>query len=1273
MDPLKSYFGRLLQEEIGPMIMVLTTPLAEDACQKNGLNFVELLLPFSSFTKLNVPVRTANDQPYRIQMFKLRLAYACDIHLQNYEVAEERLKKVVLDANHNILPHLTSEPPELQNLLKKSDLCPSWIETFNKELIRTLSFSEHEAFDHPVACLLVVSSKDEQPINRFVDLLNTDQFPSLLNDGVMDPKILKHYLVLHDRQDGSPDKVSNILAEMRSTFGSNCKFLCINSAEARSDDGKDVPWMPYGSHILHGDNTARLLSSEDINGVRDFMQDLSSNYIIPHMEQKIRILNQQVAATRRGFRNQIKNLWWRKGKEDAPESPDGPTYTFSSIESQIRVLADYAFMLRDYELALSNYRLLSTDYKLDKAWKRYAGVQEMTGLCYFMLDQSRKDSDYCMETAFTTYLKIGSSSQRNASRCGLWWAEMLKARGQFKDAANIYFRISNEEPSLDAAVMLEQASYCYLLSIPPMLRKYGFHLVLSGNRYYISDQRHHAIRAYRNALFVYRENGWSYISDHVHYNVGRWYSFIGVLDLAIKHMLEVLACSHQSLATQNVFLNEFSHVVQSMGKKFEVYNLRLPVINMASLKVFYEDFRTYASPSDVHVSENLWQSLEEELVPSAATSRSNWLDSQIKSSSRRNNDSAVCVAGEAVVVELEFQNPLQVAVPVSEISLICELTAKSEGTETDSSALNTPPDGDFERPCNNDSSFMLSKLDVILETGEKKRIQLEVCPKREGLLKITGVRWTLSDTVIGYRYFEFDMKGKQKKGRRPLSSLGTNLEFLVIKGLPKLEACIQHLPKKIFTGDLRPLLLKLRNPSEFSVKNIKMKISHPRYLITGNIEELNMDFPKYSENPESAVIKEAPAIAIPNFKSFLFAFPDDAKVQGETCLTWPLWFHAGLSGKISLYVSIYYEVESCSNNMTYRILRMHHDLEVLPSIDVSFNITPCKSSLHEFFVQMDIVNKTKLDSFSFHQLSSVGNMWEISALPTTLYICPVQTLLAGQALSCFFKLKDCRKNSSNEEHLSGCDLLMASQDNKEVIDVSKSPMVEFHQFERYHQVKSSKGDLGKVDFILISKMAKTDTVIEPVEQPKLLTNHTCHISISSKCPISWQMSGSRMINHDFSTSFCEASFHLRVQNCSDSVVSIRLVTYDVMPGRKHSEVGKLSDSSGNGSGWNDISLVNDIKVVSSVQGNRPKKLSTESQSPFIWCALSSTKLDLQPLSSSEIPLKICLFTPGTYDLSNYELYWELNPSERITGASKTCTSGTVSGHPFYLTAIQLQH
>ena len=31
-------------------------------------------------------------------------------------------------------------------------------------------------------------------------------------------------------------------------------------------------------------------------------------------------------------------------------------------------------------------------------------LQEMSGLCYFMLDQSRKDAEYYMENAFTTYL-----------------------------------------------------------------------------------------------------------------------------------------------------------------------------------------------------------------------------------------------------------------------------------------------------------------------------------------------------------------------------------------------------------------------------------------------------------------------------------------------------------------------------------------------------------------------------------------------------------------------------------------------------------------------------------------------------------------------------------------------------------------------------------------------------------------------------------------------------------------------------------------------------
>lgn len=55
------------------------------------------------------------------------------------------------------------------------------------------------------AGILVASSKDEEPLNKFTDLFNMDQTP-LVNEGAMDPKMLKHYVLLHDNQDGSTER-----------------------------------------------------------------------------------------------------------------------------------------------------------------------------------------------------------------------------------------------------------------------------------------------------------------------------------------------------------------------------------------------------------------------------------------------------------------------------------------------------------------------------------------------------------------------------------------------------------------------------------------------------------------------------------------------------------------------------------------------------------------------------------------------------------------------------------------------------------------------------------------------------------------------------------------------------------------------------------------------------------------------------------------------------------------------------------------------------------
>ena len=82
-----------------------------------------------------------------------------------------------------------------------------------------------------------------------MDLFNTDLLPSLLKEGAMDPKILKHYVLIHDNEEGPADKANEILLEMKGTskFKQFVAETCPNSAK-----------HPY--HVSAG-NTARTIKN----------------------------------------------------------------------------------------------------------------------------------------------------------------------------------------------------------------------------------------------------------------------------------------------------------------------------------------------------------------------------------------------------------------------------------------------------------------------------------------------------------------------------------------------------------------------------------------------------------------------------------------------------------------------------------------------------------------------------------------------------------------------------------------------------------------------------------------------------------------------------------------------------------------------------------------------------------------------------------------------------------------------------------------------------
>ncbi|CAH9127748.1 unnamed protein product [Cuscuta epithymum] len=1274
-DPANSTLGGMLLNEITPAVMVLRTPLVEESCQKNGISLIEMLSPFCNFNNIDVPVRTASDQAYRLKKFKLRLFYSADIRQPNVEVAKERLKQVITHAGEGDLSDFCTDPPHIEAVLNSSQLefVPSWFQFFNRELVRSVSFSEHEAFDHPVACILAVSSKDEDPINKLVDLFNTNQLPPLLNDGFMDPNILKHFVLVHNNQDGPPEKATKILADMRVTFGVNdCHLLCINSSADGTADHQVNFWASSKNDTASSQKPCSFLSLDDIEELKTFMHGLSSKHIIPHMEQKIRNLNQQVSATRKGFRNQIKNLWWRKGKDDTAENQSSSMYTFSSTESQIRVLADYAFMLHDYELALSNYRLLSTDYKLDKAWKHYAGVQEMMGLTYFMLDQSRKDAEYCMENAFTAYIKLGPSGQRNATRCGLWWVEMLKSRDEFKEAASVYFRISGEEP-LHSAVLLEQSSYCYLFCTPPMLRKYGFHLILSGDLYKKCDQIKHAIRTYRGALSVFEGTSWSRIRDHVHFNIGKWFAFLGAYDMAIKNMLEVLSCGHQSKTTQELFLRDFFQIVQKTGKTFEVPTLELPVINIPSIRVVFEDHRTYASHAAAIVNESVWQSLEEEMVPTFSTSKSNWLELQSKILPKKCKDSNICVAGEAIMVDVEFKNPLLIPISVSNVSLICEHSAKSDAAVSDVTNSNshqydkdsTIPvvSGDFNSVA---SSYTLSEVDIVLGGGETTMVQLNVTPKTEGTLKIVGVRWKLSGYVAGFLEFATDLSRKRVRKTKTKSkrSLTNNLQFVVIKSLPKLKASIAPLPKALYVGDLRPITLELKNSSGIPVKNLKMKVSPPRFLQIGHEDSRSMEFPacleKETESTQNHIQSQTTKAS-----DGVFVFPEDMVIIEGSPSLWNIWLRAAVPGNISLYITLYYEIEDMTSVMKYRTLRMQFNLKVLPSIDVSFHINPRPAKTQELLVRMDIVNRTSGESFQVHQLSSVRNKWEMSLVEPMNNVVSADHLIAGQAVSYYLKLKNCRKPVGEKEIASsrGADVKLNRASSELLLDVHRSPLFEFHNCERFHHGTPVQEHQDMVDFILICRQRQSDDK-SGKSSLNVFTHHACHCRVNTS-PIWWLLDGPSTVTHNFTSAFfCEIKLKMTVHNSSDTHhVSVQVSPAD-FPANPSNTVSSSEV------GWHELGP----DLVTPRASLKTHSEWAVTSMPCVWSGSSWTHFSLDPLSSIEIPLHISIFSPGTYDLSNYSLHWSRLSSSHAgndRNLSKP-SSGTCRGHPYFITVLPQQ-
>ena len=436
-----------------------------------------------------------------------------------------------------------------------------WLIRYREGLDRATDGLPHDLINCPPLVLLVCTATNEitKPENVLQEFYQSNHaLPSVYRKKIYDPSAMRQeVLVLHDNNDHD----NNLLSEralrqlLRSRFGANAALLRINSTshETAAALAKQETSDPWGGKGQKG----TFLSDNDKVLLRRYFQSLLTTALLPSMERRIADLNAVVSERKKGMRNLVKSFW-RKPKDETTgsvgtnnaygQSTSGRAkgedvqYRYDSIESQTLLLADTLFLMEDYENALSTYRLIRDDYKSDKALVHYGKVLEMIALCMFQLEPHLRPREIfnTIEQALVSYTRAAeeerirndamsrqtgelnvrhstsnSSITRLATRLSLVMAlsSGTIARSRSLECADLLASVSSYESSLGAAVLMEQSSVFYYKA--RMSRKYAFHMLMGGHMFQKSGQHHHAFRCFASAMYIYRNEMWGVLYNHI--------------------------------------------------------------------------------------------------------------------------------------------------------------------------------------------------------------------------------------------------------------------------------------------------------------------------------------------------------------------------------------------------------------------------------------------------------------------------------------------------------------------------------------------------------------------------------------------------------------------------------------------------------------------------------------------------------------------------------------------------------------------------------------
>ncbi|KAG5681973.1 hypothetical protein PVAND_011372 [Polypedilum vanderplanki] len=229
-----------------PLIGSTCSQLAEEICHKNNLNFVQLIQPFSKIsTEAHFRDSTAG---VSVSVRGLRLNI-CDV---DYRPPQTLLaRKMLNESVSNNTDYDKTREIKIHN--QEPITIPErhlWFEEWREVFFSVQFPSDHEFTRHLLACLIVVSSSDSNPVEQANHLTKKIKMmqnitPPKLPKWISTDDALNCYLMLHDGSLGDISKAQQGFENLKAAFGDNrCFLIQINSLKEPNTSQIDH-WIKY--------------------------------------------------------------------------------------------------------------------------------------------------------------------------------------------------------------------------------------------------------------------------------------------------------------------------------------------------------------------------------------------------------------------------------------------------------------------------------------------------------------------------------------------------------------------------------------------------------------------------------------------------------------------------------------------------------------------------------------------------------------------------------------------------------------------------------------------------------------------------------------------------------------------------------------------------------------------------------------------------------------------------------------------------------------------